>query len=813
MNNFNDNLRISFTREVWKDFCREWESLSIFKKFAAVDKANRPRIEKETSYQKLEKYRNDSDIYISYINALSDIPSSEKKKAPSYPKIGINPKSHYNTPLGVYTYPLREIWKDIEGAGSLAGVPYQGNSPYIAILRVKPDANFVEDMYNDYDSSDYDEDIQKMKRFFIPNLLNESEFDSIIGNALDTAKVSNPVVSMWNVVRYLSFIIVEMKKPNVDREKVIKKIHKFSLDDLLPSKEKGKLNPYGLSFNRILNGVLGYDGFGDKSGKGYIHHAEAIQAVFLNPVAFEVVEIIFNDKSGPTNSLNVERSGADSKSRKLQDLINEKGDKISKKNWRDILIGYPIFWGDCPHLDVLKDPEVIRGADKYWSGIFKNLDSSSIKYVSLPDHLGLLHDAKRILIEKWESIIKNLLPEGESGTGINIPSYDSIPDVVMKDVEFVSFFKKSVKNYIINGSPLAYIYCPFEDIQKDPEVLAVVKKYWINKINEDPAVFRSCPKALVMDFPEIYKTAIDSSILKINERPGIWDGLVPDIRNDSRVLKALAESWKKKVYNDPARFESLPKHLKDDLQYLEIAKKSILEHINLARGDRNKIMELNMEVPHTLLKDEEVLSAWAKDWMEILNKDNIFFFRYVPEVVIKQKDFVVFGTELWKSLLRKDPGKYWDDCPYEDAKRDRGVWEAVLNNPRLAPRFYGRCPFDDLKQDPVIKGVVVKYWTEYLISNPSLIGKTSSVPKILQSEIMQNPVIRKLYLKSVRYQASIKPIDLEYFKLEDSEVLEAYQMGVREFAINHPLESYTLNKKDQVRLLKDPEINKLWLDA
>jgi len=68
-----------------------------------------PRI---SAYDALLKYKDDSDMYISFTSKR---------------KIGINPASDYNTPLSIYTYPLKEIWKGFDHKHKRIVVPFAGN--------------------------------------------------------------------------------------------------------------------------------------------------------------------------------------------------------------------------------------------------------------------------------------------------------------------------------------------------------------------------------------------------------------------------------------------------------------------------------------------------------------------------------------------------------------------------------------------------------------------------------------------------------------------------------------------------------------
>ena len=80
-----------------------------------LDEARRNPISKKTGnrlnpkiplYDKLEPLSNDSDVYITYVADVGSLSGSAEGF-----KVGINPQSEYNTPNGIYSYPLKEIWK------------------------------------------------------------------------------------------------------------------------------------------------------------------------------------------------------------------------------------------------------------------------------------------------------------------------------------------------------------------------------------------------------------------------------------------------------------------------------------------------------------------------------------------------------------------------------------------------------------------------------------------------------------------------------------------------------------------------------
>ena len=151
------------------------------KRFKEYFKEKRKFAEKNPfigAWDVLAKYVNDPDVYISF----TDID-----------KIGINPRSVYETPLGIYTYPLKEFYEkylydymrgDYQGLGRFTELtptnlkhvgiatqfsigkfaPFAGGTLYINFIRSNNIPKVVNDMYKDYTESDLNKDINILKK-------------------------------------------------------------------------------------------------------------------------------------------------------------------------------------------------------------------------------------------------------------------------------------------------------------------------------------------------------------------------------------------------------------------------------------------------------------------------------------------------------------------------------------------------------------------------------------------------------------------------------------------------------------------------
>lgn len=242
---------------------------------------------KISSYEYLKQWYNDPDVYISFTTV---------------DKVGINPQSKYNTPIGIYTYPLQEVWVqyNIGRKQSLEDIPFAGNAPHIWVIRPKNKSTFVEDMHTDYGSDKFDKDETVLLNIFVKHRMNQiqevlddtnihgqvyidhwkkeykekiaTDWESLHTEALRDAKIKNPVCSFWNLARLTAIALTRDGK--------------YYANNTLLSPEQRRTA--AIKWNWLLR-KCGYSGFADKTGKGYIHNAEPIQAVFLSKDAFKII--------------------------------------------------------------------------------------------------------------------------------------------------------------------------------------------------------------------------------------------------------------------------------------------------------------------------------------------------------------------------------------------------------------------------------------------------------------------------------------------------------------------------------------------
>lgn len=119
-----------------------------FKQYLSEKRRNPELNPKISAYDALKPYKDDPDIYISFTKI---------------DKIGVNPSTVFNTPVGIYTYPLKEMWKNFNHHLEKVQVPFAGQSDFIWVLR-QTGQKFQ--LTNKYNSADYDADMKKIIKLY-----------------------------------------------------------------------------------------------------------------------------------------------------------------------------------------------------------------------------------------------------------------------------------------------------------------------------------------------------------------------------------------------------------------------------------------------------------------------------------------------------------------------------------------------------------------------------------------------------------------------------------------------------------------------
>lgn len=203
------------------------------------------------------------------------------------PKLGINPKSRFSTPLGIYAYHLGE--ENIQTEVRTNSLPYASDRPFINVFTTS--GNII-----DLDEND-EWPWTKINNYFISLFRIEPEDVSIIKHMLlfellpyakDTARSGRTASVFWNFTRLLSILIKELK---TNHKGLYTPYHLNDDIELLKSGRHRHTSAPAIWSSIFL--AAGIDGFVDTSG--VIHENEPEQAVFFNPRKIRLVARIENE--------------------------------------------------------------------------------------------------------------------------------------------------------------------------------------------------------------------------------------------------------------------------------------------------------------------------------------------------------------------------------------------------------------------------------------------------------------------------------------------------------------------------------------
>ena len=173
------------------------------------------------------------------------------------PKLGLNPQSRYDTPIGIYFYPA-DYYVEQHGR-----VPFQHRAPYINVFE------YTGSVLNlgEYTWEDYHRDINDRLRTGYANSYLETVIDRARHTAEAEAKFKTAAGQMWYVL---------MKTSDWQQD----------------TKERSAATRASVTWNQLLR-HLGYTAVIDP-GTGTIHEGEPTQGVILDPRAIQMITRIKN---------------------------------------------------------------------------------------------------------------------------------------------------------------------------------------------------------------------------------------------------------------------------------------------------------------------------------------------------------------------------------------------------------------------------------------------------------------------------------------------------------------------------------------
>ncbi|MGA1049464.1 MAG: hypothetical protein ACO3UU_15785, partial [Minisyncoccia bacterium] len=197
------------------------------------------------------------------------------------PKLGINPRSKFNTPLGIYAYPAGYVMvRAGDDRVMRHSLPYAGEQPYAAVLSAGGNIIDIRRMSANDEELFYDKLREFAKRLpkinfdiYIPDGIAKdwpSILELCIKLAPDRAKFKNlPGGRLW----YVTYRFSNYYGPNYGQNSIV-------------------------TWNKLFRSI-GVDGVVD-DGAGIIHEAEPTQAVFFSLAPLRVLGIVDNKYSPET---------------------------------------------------------------------------------------------------------------------------------------------------------------------------------------------------------------------------------------------------------------------------------------------------------------------------------------------------------------------------------------------------------------------------------------------------------------------------------------------------------------------------------
>lgn len=315
-------------------------------------------------------------------------------------KIGINPKSKYDTPLGIYAYNIPEairkykidftdrenedIIKDHERRRQsdediLFKLPFAFAAKYLNILKIKDESKRLN--LNNINKKYYESIIKKLinkvgkeKVSFVEDGLEYLMYlycDDIDKSDVDKIKKTY-AGRIWNIIRFCSVDNLTLNPKEYRKQKEEKENKKYNVDSL--------------KWNKFLRD-LGYDVV-DDLGKGVIHPSEPQQSIFLSIKSFDIVERFDNSyntrKSHDINSIKGRKSVFRNKvfkKIKRKELMNNlfENCKINIDNDSNLINIYNCNFESCD-IKLLKEKVRIRASNLNKCNFYGSNDSTFIYY-------------------------------------------------------------------------------------------------------------------------------------------------------------------------------------------------------------------------------------------------------------------------------------------------------------------------------------------------------------------------------------------------------------------------------------------------
>jgi hypothetical protein len=190
-------------------------------------------------------------------------------------KLGINPGSMYDTPLGIYSYPVEYVLKEVpRSSGDMTKLPFAGDSPFLNSFSLRGNIIDLNKMTNSEAASYYN----KIVDVLMKNADGILDWKKVADNVEKIINESSSKAKFGNIVGG-RFWYVTMKV--ADKYYYVRGA------------------TASVAWNSLFRGI-GIDGAYDM-GTGIIHTSEKTQCVVFNPRA--IIDVKRSDNKWSTDSI------------------------------------------------------------------------------------------------------------------------------------------------------------------------------------------------------------------------------------------------------------------------------------------------------------------------------------------------------------------------------------------------------------------------------------------------------------------------------------------------------------------------------
>ena len=261
------------------------------------------------------------------------------------PKIGINPKSIYRTPLGIYAYNTGYVLEKMGSEKPATRLPFAGQQPYIHLFQSTGNVIVLQSV------NDASQIYKKLEKVYSRRTGNDN-FDTIVEYAKSHSRDKTDGGIIWFITMAMSDIITD----GLDMDQVITKrarVDKFTDDS-------NEIKPESRTWNAIFR-AIGISGIVDLGGS-MIHPSEPNQAVFLSTSSIINVQMHNNKYSPETTQISDE-----------QKPLNVTLKRFSRmNNTQRVKLLHEIYDGDIGNIFELMDYALKSGKyDMYITPVLK----------------------------------------------------------------------------------------------------------------------------------------------------------------------------------------------------------------------------------------------------------------------------------------------------------------------------------------------------------------------------------------------------------------------------------------------------------